>query len=146
VLTEGRITVKTVPDSQVIDIVLDDLHAPETCRIFRDITGLKFHDVGRLPLFFAFDDVYLFETKVPKTTNIKPENTPEDEVIAGSFAMTNESRKGAGMVGVRTDENSEFGPTSEPFSGTNVMGKVVDLKKLGILKEGDIVYFREVHQ
>lgn len=146
VLSEGRVTVKTVPGSQVIDIVLDDLHAPETCRIFREITGLKFHDVGRLPLFFAFDDVYLFETKVPKTINIKPENTPEDEVTAGAFAMTNESRKGVGMVGVRTNENSEFGPTSEPFSGTNVLGRVVDLDKLSALKEGDMVYFREVHQ
>jgi len=146
VLAGGKVAVKTVPGSQVVDIVLDDLHAPETCRIFREITGLKFHDVGRLPLFFAFDDVYLFETKIPKTINIKPENTPEDEVTAGAFAMTNESRKGAGMVGVRTSENSEFGPTSEPFSGTNVMGRVVDLQKLGSLKEGDMVYFREVHQ
>jgi putative methanogenesis marker protein 3 len=146
VLSENRATVKTVPEAQVIDIILDDLKAPETCRIFREITGLKFHDVGKLPLFFTFDDVYLFETKVPKSINIKPENTPDDEVTAGTFGMTNESRKGAGMVGVRTSENSEFGPTSEPFSGTNVMGRVVDLQKLSGLKEGDMVYFREVYQ
>ena len=95
--------------------------------------------------FFAFDDVYLFQTRIPKTTNIKPENTPDDEVSAGILAMTNESRKGVGMVGVRTSENSEFGPTSEPFSGTNVIGRVVDLQKLTALQEGDMVYFREVH-
>ena len=146
VLAGGTVAVKTVPVSQVIDIMLDDLHAPDTCRIFREITGLKFHDVGRLPLFFAFDDVYLFQTKIPKTINVKPENTPDDEVSAGDFAMTNESRKGVGMVGVRTSDNSEFGPTSEPFSGTNVIGRVVDLEKLRVLKEGDMVYFREVHQ
>jgi putative methanogenesis marker protein 3 len=144
VLSARKVTVKTVPDSQVIDIVLDDEHAPETCKIFRDITGLKFHMIGRLPLFFAFDDVFLFNTKIPKTTNIKPENTPDDEVTAGILAMTNESRKGVGMVGIRTSDNSEFGPTSEPFSGTNIIGSVLDLEKLEALKEGDMVYFREV--
>lgn len=145
VLSGGKVAVQTVPVSQVIDITLDDTGAPETCRIFREITGLKYHTVGKLPLFFAFDDVYLFQTRIPKTTNVKPENTPEDEVTAGVLAMTNESRKGVGMVGVRTSENSEFGPTSEPFSGTNIMGRVVFLQKLSGLQEGDMVYFREVY-
>lgn len=144
VLAQKQVGVRTVPDSQVIDITLDDHAAPDTCRIFREITGLKYHPVGKMPLFFAFDDVYLFQTKIPKTTNIKPENTPDDVVPAGILAMTNESRKGVGMVGVRTSENSEFGPTSEPFSGTNVMGTVVDTQKLSVLQEGDMVYFREV--
>ena len=146
VLAGGAVSVHTVPVSQVIDIVLDDDSAPETCRIFREITDLKYHAVGKLPLFFAFDDVYLFEADIPRTTNVKPENTPEDEVNAGILAMTNESRKGVGMVGVRTSDNSEFGPTSEPFSGTNVIGKVLDLQKLKALKEGDMVYFREVRE
>lgn len=144
VLAERHVSVKTVPGSQVVDITLDDQGAPETCRIFREITGLKYHPVGSLPLFFAFDDVYLFQTKVPKSTNIKPENTPDDVVPAGILAMTNESRKGAGMVGVRTSENSEFGPTSEPFSGTNIMGTIIDTQKLNGLQEGDLIYFREV--
>ncbi len=146
VLAQKQVRVQTVPDSQVIDITLDDTVAPETCRIFREITGLKIHPVGKMPLFFAFDDVYLFQTKIPKTTNIKPENTPDDVVPAGILAMTNESRKGVGMVGVRTSENSEFGPTSEPFSGTNIMGTVVNTEKLRVLQEGDMVYFREVLQ
>jgi putative methanogenesis marker protein 3 len=144
VLAEGKVSVHSVPLSQVIDITLDDVAAPDTCRIFREITGLKYHSIGKLPLFFAFDDVFLFQAKIPKTTNVKPENTPEDEVSAGAFAMTNESRKGVGMVGVRTSDNSEFGPTSEPFSGTNVIGTVIDLDKLKELREGDVVYFREV--
>ena len=143
-LSAGTVRVSTVPDSQFIDIVLDDASAPDTCRIFRDITGLKYHAVGRLPLFFAFDDVYLFQTEISRTTNVKPENTPDDEVAAGMLAMTNESRKGVGLVGIRTSDNSEFGPTSEPFSGTNVIGRVIDIKKLEGLKEGDMVYIREV--
>jgi UPF0288 family protein (methanogenesis marker protein 3) len=88
--------------------------------------------------------VFLFQAKIQKTTNVKPENTPVEEVGAGALAMTNESCKGVGMVGVRTSDNSEFGPTSEPFSGTNVIGVVRETEKLGALKEGDMVYFREV--
>lgn len=143
-LSAGTVTVNTVPKSQFIDIILDDAAAPDTCRIFREITGLKFHSVGKLPLFFVFDEVYLFQTEIAKTTNVKPENTPDDVVAAGMLAMTNESRKGVGMIGIRASDNSEFGPTSEPFSGTNVIGRVYDLKKLEGLKEGDMVYFREV--
>ena len=144
VLGAGAVSVTTVPVSQVIDISLDDANAPDSCRIFRELTGLKYHAVGRLPLFFAFDDVYLFQMKIPKTTNVKPENIPEEEVEAGVLAITNESCKGVGLVGVRASDNSEFGPTSEPFSGTNMIGKVVDMEKLGSLKEGDMVFFREV--
>ena len=144
VLAAGKVFVHTVPFSQVIDITLDDAAAPETCKIFREVTGLKYHAVGKLPLFFAFDDVFLFQADIPRTTNVKPENTPNDDVAAGVLAMTNESRKGVGMVGVRTSDNSEFGPTSEPFSGTNIIGTVMNLDKLVALKEGDMVYFREV--
>ena len=40
-----------------------------------------------------------------------------DEAPAAALAMTNDSRKGAGLVGVRLSVNKEFGPTSEPFEG-----------------------------
>jgi putative methanogenesis marker protein 3 len=142
-LAAGEVQISTVPLSQVVDISLDDLHAPDSCEIFRKLTGLHLHHVGRLPLFFHFEDVYLFKPSVPKDVNIVPENVPSDTVPAGSLAITNESRRGAGLVGVRTTDNSEFGPTSEPFEGTNVIGKVLDLQKLGEFKEADIVFIRE---
>ena len=45
------------------------------------------------------------------------------------------------MVGVRFEDNDEFGPTGEPFGGTNVVGRVVKgLEYLEKFKEGDIVY------
>jgi putative methanogenesis marker protein 3 len=142
-LAAGEVQISTVPLSQVVDIILDDLHAPDSCEIFRKLTGLHLHHVGRLPLFFHFEDVYLFKPSVPKDVNIVPENVPSDTVPAGSLALTNDSRRGAGLVGVRTTDNSEFGPTSEPFEGTNVIGKVMDLQKLGEFKESDIVFIRE---
>jgi putative methanogenesis marker protein 3 len=142
-LAAGEVQITTVPLSQVVDISLDDLHAPASCEIFRRLTGLHMHHVGRLPLFFHFEDVYLFKPAVPNDVNLVPENVPSDTVSAGTLAITNDSRRGSGLVGVRTTDNSEFGPTSEPFEGTNLIGKVLDLHKLGGFKETDIVFIRE---
>ena len=50
------------------------------------------------------------------------------------------------MVGVRVVKNDEFGPTGEPFGGTNIIGTVLDMDKLEKMKEGNIVYIREVKE
>ena len=142
-LATGEVQITTVPLSRVVDIALDDLHAPDSCNIFRKLTGLHLHHVGSLPLFFHFEDVYLFKPPVPKEVSIVPENVPSDTVPSGTLAITNDSRRGSGLVGVRTTDNSEFGPTSEPFEGTNVLGKVLDLHKLRDYKETEIVFIRE---
>jgi len=142
-LAAGEVHLTTVPLSQVVDISLDDLHAPDSCTVFRRLTGLHLHRVGSLPLFFHFEDVYLLKPSVPKDVTIVPENVPTDTVPAGTLAITNDSRRGSGLVGVRTTDNSEFGPTSEPFEGTNVIGKVLDLHKLREYKETEIVFIRE---
>lgn len=143
-LAAGSVTLETVPLGRIIDISLDDTHAPETCAVFRKLTGLDRHRVGRIPFFFQFEDVYLFRPRIPPGTHIIPENLPADRVLPGTLAITNDSRKGAGLVGVRTSENREFGPTSEPFEATNVIGRVLDLGKLSALKENEIAFIREV--
>ena len=143
-LAAGEVFVTSVPDAKIIDIALDDRHAPASCEIFRKMTGLHIHRVGSLPFFFHFEDVYLFKPAVLKGESIIPENTPEDSVAAGTLAITNDSRRGSGLVGVRTTDNSEFGPTSEPFEGTNLIGRVLDLGKLGAIRENDTVFIREI--
>jgi len=145
-LAAGSVTLAVLPAARVISITLDDENAPGTCDIFRRATGLRTHMVGSMPVLFKFEDVSLFQPSIKKKINILPENTPKDLVPAGSLAMTNESRKGVGMVGVRETDNSEFGPTSEPFEGTNLIGRVLDLDKLAGLKEGGTVYVREVRK
>jgi putative methanogenesis marker protein 3 len=146
VLAEKSAKVTTAPFDQVIDIVLDDAHAPLSCEVFRHLTGLAEHDAGMMPAFFIFDDVYLFKPKIPTTTKIYPENCPVGEVPAATLAITNDARKGAGLVGVRLSANKEFGPTSEPFDGTNIIGRVIDTDKLKKVKERQTVYIREVKQ
>jgi UPF0288 family protein (methanogenesis marker protein 3) len=144
VLNEKAATVTTAPVEQVIDIVLDDAAAPLSCAVFRRLTGLADHDAGVITLFFKFDDVFLFKPAVPSSVKIIPENTPATEVPAASLAITNDSRKGSGMVGVRLSANREFGPTSEPFEGTNIIGRVLDTGKLAHFKERENVFIREV--
>jgi putative methanogenesis marker protein 3 len=144
VLNEGRVELKTVELSHVIGIKLDDVNAPRTCGIFREVTGLKWYDIGKMPLIFKFEDVTLFDPKVSQKITINIENTPKDEVEPFTLAMTNDSRKSTGLVGVRSVASKDFGPTSEPFEATNIIGKVIETEKIASLKEGDTVYIREV--
>ncbi len=145
-LAAGAVKVTTVSSDQVISITLDEAAAPRTVTIFRQATGLKHHAVGKMPLVFRFEDVSLFRPVIARDVGIIPENVPVGEVPAFTLAMTNDSRRGAGMVGVRTTASAEFGPTSEPLTGTNIIGKVIDAEKLDRMREGTTVYVREVKQ
>jgi putative methanogenesis marker protein 3 len=146
VLHDKAAAITTAPYSKVVDIMLDDAAAPASCAIFRRLTGLSTHYAGMMPLFFMFDDVFLFKPAIPAGIKIIPENMPAGEVPGGSLAITNDSRKGSGMVGVRLSANREFGPTSEPFEGTNIIGRVLDTGKLKNFREREMVYIREVKQ
>jgi putative methanogenesis marker protein 3 len=144
VLNEKTVIVTTAPIDKVIDIELDDSAAPLSCEVFRKFTGLKEHDAGMMPVFFKFDDVVLFKPAIASGAKLIPENIPVEEVPAAALAITNDSRKGSGLVGVRLSANKEFGPTSEPFEGTNIIGRVIDTEKLKKVKERETVYIREV--
>jgi putative methanogenesis marker protein 3 len=144
VLAEKHASLTTVPAEKVLAIRLDDKNAPVTCKIFRNITGLKQHSIGFMPFLFNFEDVYLFKPKIATGTKINLENLPAEEVPAFTLAMTNDSRKSCGLVGVRIAPSTEFGPTSEPFGGTNIFGVMLEPEKLDNFSEGDTVVVREV--
>jgi putative methanogenesis marker protein 3 len=144
VLAEKAVKVTTAPLEKVIDITLDDVAAPVSCDVFRRVTGLNQHDAGMMPVFFKFDDVVLFRPTIPPGLKLIPENMPKDEAPADALAITNDSRKGTGLVGVRLSASKEFGPTSEPFEGTNIIGRVIDTEKLKKVREKETVYIREV--
>lgn len=144
ILKEKTVEVKTVPLSSVLKIRLSDEEAPNTCEIFREVTGLKWYRIGKLPVTLNFEEVYLFSPKIPKTTKINIENNPSGEVPAYTLAMTNDSRKNSGLVGVRTAPSSDFGPTSEPFNATNIIGNLIDTDKLKSIEEGSLIYIMEV--
>jgi putative methanogenesis marker protein 3 len=143
-LAAGKVTLATAPEEKVLGIRLFSREAPQTCHIFREITGLSRHALGRMRLFFRFEDVALFKAELREGMRILPENIPHGEVPPHALGMTNDSRRGAGTVGVRAAPHREFGPTSEPFEGTNIFGLMVETGKLAGLREKDMVYVREV--
>ena len=54
------------------------------------------------------------------------------------------SAKSAGLIGIRFEDNSDFGPTAESFGATNIIGDITsDYEKLEKLKEGVVVYVTE---
>ena len=146
ILGTGKAAVTTAPIDKVIDIELDDARAPSSVAVFRRITGLAEHDAGVLPVFMKFDDVVLFRPTIPAGIKLIPENTPENEAPAACLAITNDSCKNAGLVGVRLSAHREFGPTSEPFEGTNIIGRIIDTDKIKKVKEREKVYIREVRK
>jgi len=144
ILKENRVHLVTAPPEKVVSIRLDDTQAPQTSSIFREMTGLRFRPIGKLPIFFTFEDVVLFKTALTGMVKILPENTPTAEVPAFQIGVTNDVRKGTGTIGIRLSDNSEFGPTGEVFEATNIIGTILEPEKLTKLKEKEILYIKEV--
>ncbi len=144
VLKEKKIQFITAPREKVVAVRIDDQHAPITSAIFRDMTGLRFRSIGKLSVFFTFEDVVLFKSPLTGQIKIIPENTPSSEVPANQIGVTNDVRKGSGTIGVRLSDNSEFGPTGEPFEATNLVGTILEPEKLEHLREKEILYIREI--
>lgn len=143
-LAAGKVALATAPEEKVLAIRLLREEAPQTCHIFREITGLSRHVLGRMRLFFRFEDVSLFKAPLREGMRILPENIPRGEVPAHALGMTNDSRRGAGTVGMRAVPHGEFGPTAEPLEGTNIFGLVLEPGKIAGLSEKDMVYVKEV--
>ena len=145
VLKEGKVSLYTKSLDEVIDITLDYENAPLSVDLFRRVTNLKRYPVGTMPFVYNVDgEMYLFKPQFAKGINIIPENCPEKTPAKDALALSNDSRPAQGIVGVRAAENAEFGPTGEPFSGTNIIGRVIDIDKLSKMKEDSVVYIREV--
>ncbi len=120
---------------------------PRTKWYFKKISGLLDYPIGSIKVHFAFPGmkVMMFEGDSNEAKGLIQENIPEDCVKTGELGITNMSRRHTGMIGVRFEDNDEYGPTGEPFNGTNIIGEIVEgLNYLENCKEGDIVYVREI--
>ncbi|MDY9922682.1 methanogenesis marker 3 protein [Methanobacterium sp.] len=142
IIDKGEVKTFGIPEEDIVHIELGN-QSPRSAWYFQKITGLLDSPVGSLDVHFAFPGMKLVMFKsVPKESKgLIPEYTPKDVVKAGEIGVTNMSRRHIGMVGVRFEDNNEFGPTGEPFQGTNIIGKVVrGLEDLEKYKEGDTIY------
>ena len=145
IIKEGKVQTKGLEDENIIKIKLSD--APRTIEYFDKLTNLVEKPIGTLKVYFAVKDmnIFMFNGDSKAAKGLLPENTPEKMVKAGDIGVTNMSRKNVGVVGIRTEDNDEFGPTAEPFEGTNILGEVVsDLEQIKNLKDGDIIYIQKI--
>ncbi len=137
------------PD-QIRDVFLADDVAPTTAHYIRKMTGMDHKPIGTMKVHFTFEGMPLvtFEGNASVASGLIPENTfiIEKGVARGEIGVTNMARPNRGLMGVRLEASNEFGPTGEEDHGTNMAGYVVsDLNAMmSGLKDGDIVYVREV--
>jgi len=94
------------------------------------------HRINGSPLRIPGMKVVMFKGEKSEAKGIIPENTPTGCVKAGELGVTNMSRHHVGLIGVRLEDNDEFGPTGEPFNATNIIGRITKgLKMLKNLKK-----------
>ncbi|MDO8725802.1 MAG: methanogenesis marker 3 protein [Candidatus Methanoperedens sp.] len=146
IISAGSVTGLGVRSDKIIDVKFYDDLAPITLDFFRHSLRLKDRPLGPLPVFFTYENTYLFrsEKEAEAYKEINPENVPKKEVKAGEIAVTNQAAKRYGMIGVKLVDDAKYGPTGEKFECTNIIGKVIDPERLKGMKKGDIVYIREV--
>jgi len=139
-----------VRPEKVNDIAIFDDKAVQTAGYMRKMTGLSHKPIGTLKVHFTFEDMPMvtFDGNYSVAGQLVPENEFKEMVLRGDLGVTNMSRPNRGLIGIRLQSSDEFGPTGEERYGTNLAGKVLsDLDTLmRDLKEGDIIYVREVKE
>ena len=145
ILKEGRVVTKAVNKEELCVIKFTE-DAPRSVRYFKLLSGLLENPVGKIKVHFAVPGMHIviFEGDKKAAKGLIPENNPIDKVIMGQIGITNMASKSAGLIGIRFEDNIEFGPTAESFEATNIIGDVVsDYDILEKLKEGVEVYVTE---
>lgn len=135
----GVVKTEGVPADGIVYVELFEREAPNSVDYFRNVTGLyRNFPVGKLSILAGTDSMILFRGAGRKRAII-PENMPTEKVEAGTIGVTNMSRPGYGMIGIRLEGSDQYGPTGEPFESTNVIGVVrKGLENLKGKKGGDV--------
>ncbi len=146
IVGSGTVTALGVKSDKIINVKFYDELAPKTLDFFRHSLRLKDRPLGPLPVYYTYENTYLFRSEKEAETykEINPENVPKTKVNAGEIGVTNQAAKRYGMIGVKLTDDERYGPTGEKFECTNIIGKVLEPERLKNIKVGDIVYIREV--
>ena len=145
ILKEGRVITKAIKKEDLCTIKFVD-NAPRSVRYFKYISGLLENPIGKIKVHFAVPGMHIviFEGDKKIAKGLVPENNPVDKVIRGQVGITNMASKSAGLIGIRFEDNFDFGPTAENFEATNIIGDITsDYAHLEELKEGVEVYVTE---
>jgi putative methanogenesis marker protein 3 len=145
ILKEGQVITKSISKDDLCKIKFVD-NAPRSVKYFKRLSGLLENPIGKIKVHFAVPGMHIviFEGDKKAAKGLVPENNPVENVIRGQIGITNMASKSAGLIGIRFEDNSEFGPTAESFEATNIIGDIVsDYDALEKLKEGVEVYVTE---
>ena len=145
ILKEGRVITKAVNKEDICTIKFVD-NAPRSVKYFKFLSGLLENPVGKIKVHFSVPGMHIviFEGDKKLAKGLVPENNPVDKVIRGQIGITNMASKSVGLIGIRFEDNVEFGPTAENFEATNIIGDITsDYDHLEKLKEGVVVYVTE---
>ena len=145
ILKEGKVITKSINKDDLCRIKFAD-NAPRSVKYFKRLSGLLENPVGKIKVHFAVPGMHIvmFEGDKKSAKGLVPENNPVDKVIRGQIGITNMASKSAGLIGIRFEDNFEYGPTAEAFEATNIIGDIVsDYDALEKLKEGVVVYVTE---
>ncbi|MDR3222461.1 MAG: methanogenesis marker 3 protein [Methanobrevibacter sp.] len=146
ILKEKKVKTTGIIKDNLVLVDIYDEDAPRSSWYFKKVTNLVEKPIGELKIHFAVANmkILIFEGDSKEAKGLIPENIPKHKVSSGTLGITNMSRKNIGLIGVRFEDSSEYGPTAEPFDGTNIIGKMkIDFKTLEKLKDGDIIYIKE---
>ncbi|RZN47588.1 methanogenesis marker 3 protein [archaeon] len=140
---KGAVETRGIDPAYVFTVTLYAEEAPETVGYFKTVTGLKTRALGRLDVFFAHEelDMILFSGDTKLAGSLHPEHIPQGTVRRGQIGITNMASRQRGVIGIRFDDNAEYGPTGEDFEHTNLVGEIDEVERLRSLSEGDNVYF-----
>ena len=145
IIKEGHVITKAIKKEDICTIKFVD-NAPRSVRYFKFLSGLLENPVGKIKVHFAVPGMHIviFEGDKKLAKGLIPENNPVDKVIRGQIGITNMASKSAGLIGIRFEDNVEFGPTAEAFEATNIIGDITsDYERLEKLKEGVVIYVTE---
>ncbi|MBE6500617.1 MAG: methanogenesis marker 3 protein [Methanobrevibacter thaueri] len=145
ILKEGKVITKSVNKQEICTIKFAD-NAPRSVKYFKLLSGLLENPVGKIKVHFAVPGMHIviFEGDKKLSKGLVPENNPVDKVIRGQIGITNMASKSVGLIGIRFEDNFEFGPTAESFEATNIVGDITsDYDYIEKLKEGVVVYVTE---
>ncbi|NMX21464.1 methanogenesis marker 3 protein [ANME-1 cluster archaeon GoMg4] len=151
IMERGTVRTVGVKKEAVLDVKLFHKEAPKTVWYFKKVTGLITRPIGHLKVHFAVPEMLvLFEGNANEAGTLVPENLPIEGVKMGVLGVTNMSRSNRGMMGIRLEDNKEYGPTGETINGANIVLSLPSLSAstrsfLSRLKEGDVIYVKEKH-
>jgi len=149
-LHEPEVETLGVRPERINDITIAEEKAPQSARYLRKMAGLNHKPIGTLKVHFTFEDMPMvtFEGNYTEAGHLVPENEFKEMAVRGDMGITNMSRPNRGLSGIRLVGSDEFGPTGEERYGTNMIGKCTSSLEnlMRDLKEGDIIYLREVKE